>query len=276
MRWYHICGALLFSLLLSLACLMAAQRLVLPLLPERVAAMAPLTPTRTSYSTGKKQIPILLYHAIGEYESLGRELFVSADVFAQQLDYLQQAGFHTIHFSDLWEHWEYGMALPDKPLIISFDDGYRSFYHYALPLLKEREMTATVFVITNHVDLPRTMTPGMIWDALDEGIEIGSHSHNHLNLTTCSPDEVLPQLLESKDFLEELIGIPVQILAYPGGQHNQLVRDASRQAGYRMAVGTVPGINSFSDDYFQLHRIYIQRKDELDGFISIITAFTGE
>ncbi|MCL2497026.1 MAG: polysaccharide deacetylase family protein [Symbiobacteriaceae bacterium] len=286
MRWFHVLGAVLLTLVLSFVSLSLISNFIAPLSPASLAqgrvAAAPgastsaipaLPPAPTSPPGSESPafagvtVPILLYHAIGEYEGVGEELFVSAAIFEQQLDYLVWAGFTTITLEQWWQHLENGAPLPAKPIIISFDDGYRSFYNYAMPALLARDMKATLFIISNHITLPRTMTPGMIRDAYDMGMEIASHSANHLDLVSCSPAEVLPQLVESKEFLEGIIRVPVYYLAYPGGIYNDFVVAAAQEAGYRLAAGTVPGLNSSATDYMQLHRILIQRSHDLVGFV---------
>jgi len=280
MRWFHVLGALLLSVSLSIACLALVGYLVRPIysnVPQQPRAMVISTPTTPKPSPShQERVPILLYHAIGDFEAVGQELFIEEETFEAQLQYLRSNGYTTITFAMLNDHWEQGVPLPEKPIIITFDDGYRSFYNLALPLLRAYGMTATVFVITNHLDLPRTMTPGMVRDAATLGIEFGSHSHNHLNLTTCSPEEVMPQLEVSKELLEDLLGCSIQVLAYPGGAQNAEVRRAALNAGYLMAVGTVPGVNDYWSDRFQLQRIYIERKDGVAGFQAKMEAFMGE
>ena len=280
MRWFHVIGALLLSVGLSIACLMLVGYLIAPVYShtsQHNEVVSTYAPKVISYNTPSVDsgIPILLYHAISDEDDISSEMFVPADVFALHLEYLYRSGYHTVSFEALYEHWERGAALPDKPIVISFDDGYRSFYNYALPLLESYEMCATVFVISNHLDLPRTMTPAMIRDISAAGMEIASHSHNHLYLTSCSEDEARSQLITSKELLQELLGKPVNVLAYPGGMHNDAVRQIAKEVGYLMAVGTVPGLNTAATDRFLLNRIYIERKDGFEGFVTKIEAFMG-
>jgi peptidoglycan/xylan/chitin deacetylase (PgdA/CDA1 family) len=269
----------LLTIILSYACLVLASNFMNNITPElrgQQPARSPVTPgLLLGDFASRKAVPILLYHAVGDYDDSYGEMFITAETFMAHLDYLESSGFNTISFRQLWRHWELYEPLPDNPIIISFDDAYRSFYNVALPILLERGKTATVFAISNHVHvgLTRTMTPGMLVELHSLGFEIGSHSHNHLNLATASAREIALQMTESKIYLEQLIGVPVDVFAYPGGAHNQQVRLAARDAGYRMAAGTTAGLNTPATDYFQLYRITIDRSDEIEGFISKLNRF---
>lgn len=214
-----------------------------------------------------RPVPILIYHGIGDFGGTGHELFATAEDFVLQLDYLRRSGYETISFADLYAHWYLGQELPDKPIIISFDDGYRSVYYQAIPLLMERGMSATIFFISNHLTLPRTMPPEMVADTAQLGFEIGSHTVNHLELPYCDDEALGYQLAESKRSLEEISGSAVDVIAYPGGAHDSRVRQFAEEAGYLLAAGTELGVNEVGDDPFQLKRILIRREDGLYGFI---------
>ncbi len=143
--------------------------------------------------------------------------------------------------------------LPSGLCSITFDDGLRSAFEHALPTLLDYGLTATVFLVAATVgpeaqqvdwidDLPRgalaTLTLDQIQEMAAHGVRFGSHSYSHRDLTSLSDDECFKDLYASKQLLEDVLGRPVPLLAYPRGLHNDAVRRAARRAGFTHAFGT--------------------------------------
>ena len=140
-------------------------------------------------------------------------------------------------------------ALPRGTTAITFDDGFASLYDHALPILRRHSIPATVFLVAATLsegkqvdwvdDAPRipptTLTRDQILEMQDAGITFGSHSYSHADLTRLGQRECVDDLTTSRTFLEELLGRPVDLLAYPRGRNNEVVRRASARAGYRYA-----------------------------------------
>jgi len=147
----------------------------------------------------------------------------------------------------LWDSAPEGVCL-------TFDDGYESFYHEVLPLLREFEAPATLFVITGYVgrdndwdahlglNRRRHLDWGQIREAARAGVEIGSHTCTHRDLTRLPPDEVQRELLLSKREIEDRLGREVISLALPFGAATLEVFSQARQAGYREICGGAPGM----------------------------------
>lgn len=217
------------------------------------------------------QVPILMYHYISEPPAdshpyrLGNSL--APETFAAHLDYLQEKGYSTIPLKDLISHLATGQPdLPEKPIVLTFDDGYEDNYINALPALVERDMTGTFFVITDFVDQAETDETYINyanWDQLkemaDAGMEIGSHSRNHPNLAGKDLDYLVWQALGSQEAIEANIGDHPHILSYPAGSYDQLVIDVFRSAHFWGAVTTKQGVmqSSEGDDPFGLKRVRI-------------------
>jgi peptidoglycan/xylan/chitin deacetylase (PgdA/CDA1 family) len=140
--------------------------------------------------------------------------------------------------------------LPRGTAALTFDDGFAALYEHALPVLREHRLPATVFVVARTLVDDRPMDwihpdPAVPQHALsreqilamrEAGVRFGSHSLAHQDLTTLTEDECLRDLRESREILEDLLGEPVRLLAYPYGRHAEHVRRAARLAGYEFAL----------------------------------------
>ncbi len=192
---------------------------------------------------------------------------LAPETFAAHLDYLQDEGYTTIYLKDIISHLVTGSPkLPEKPIVLTFDDGYEDNYLNALPALTERDMTGTFFIITDFADQAETdeiYSNYANWDQLkemaDAGMEIGSHSRNHPNLAGQDLDYLVWQALGSQEAIEANIGEHPHILSYPAGSYDQLVIDVFRSAHFWGAVTTQQGVmqSSEGDDPFELKRVRI-------------------
>ena len=212
---------------------------------------------RPSVSNG---MPTLMYHKIGDYPpgSQLAKLWVTTADFRRQLSYLKENGYTSIDFRD-WRDAEKGVKpLPEKPVLITFDDGYMNNYELAYPLLREFKMKGCIFLVYETMDKhnswhdPATepwlkmLTWTQIHEMQDSGvIEFGSHTMRHRNLTTLSLDEVRWELNESKRRLEEKLGREMVGFAYPygSGAYSTEVRKAALDAGYRFDFSIKQGIS---------------------------------
>lgn len=199
------------------------------------------TPTKTAF-TG--EIPILMYHYIRDYtdsnDQIGINLSVSPAKFSTQLDTIKSLGYTPINFFDI----EKG-NLPQKPIILTFDDGYLDFYTAAYPELKSHNMTAVSYVITGKIG-GAYMTTDMIKTLSTNNIEIGSHTISHPDLSMMSVPNINEELVTSKKFLENLLGKPVISFCYPAGKYSDAVVSSTHQAGYLYATTTNSGEANFS------------------------------
>lgn len=202
-------------------------------------------------------IPVLNYHQINDRDK--NALTLSSHAFAAQMEYLASAGYHTITMQELADALEKGAALPEKPVLLTFDDGYRDNYDVAYPILKAYGMKAAIFLITDYVSLyPNYLTWEEVRDMRQNGIEFGSHTLNHVDLTTCAnPEELKKQLIDSKAAIEWRLGCPITFLAYPCGSRSRAVIDALKATGYRGAFTVDMGSDHPGDNMYELRRIPI-------------------
>lgn len=244
--------------------------------PIPVASLPEPAATRVPVAITSVDVPILMYHHLDELgPNAGAEyeqLSVAPNDFRQQLDYLQENGYQTITFAELVGAFEGQVSLPDKPVIITFDDGWDDVYHVAYPMLQERGMSATFFIATNWIEnLDGVVSWAQIEEMSQGGMEFGSHSVTHPYLTTSEADWMEFELEQSKATLEERTGKPVTALAYPFGLYDDRVINAVREAGYRTACSIDQGWTVTANDLLTLPRLWVYGWTSLDDFAAVLT-----
>ncbi|MFZ5754021.1 MAG: polysaccharide deacetylase family protein [Bacillota bacterium] len=213
-------------------------------------------------------IPILMYHVIEDYSGPYEQLYTEPAVLRRQIAYLKEQGYTAVTVAEALNHWQKGTPLPAKPVIFTFDDGYRSIYTEAFPILKEYNFRATLYLHTAKINTPGGLTTEMIKEMSGYGLEIGSHSLTHPDLTKISPARLKKEIQLSKKELEKITGKKVTTFCYPAGRHNARVREEVRKAGYLGAVTTRYGAATFQENLYNLSRIRINKSDALQGFIN--------
>ncbi|MCX8066281.1 MAG: polysaccharide deacetylase family protein [Anaerolineae bacterium] len=227
------------------------------------------TPDPTySLKEGEFLLPILLYHLVGReaQERNGRSISrfnVTATDFEAQLALLQRLGYHSVTVSEVAAALEGTTTLPERPIVLTFDDGWREQYEVAFPLLQRYGMRATFFVTTSFIGYSRFMTWEELAELRDAGMEIASHGRKHLNLADADDKEAWREIARSKGALEEKLGISVVSFAYPYGAYRKGLPAMLERAGYRIAVG-VGGtpVHRFGGRYYL-------RRMEVSGFHSL-------
>ena len=207
-----------------------------------------------------------------------RTLTVTPEAFEAQVKWLVDNGYHAIYFSDLVAYFQAGVPLPDKPIILTFDDGWTDDYTIAYPILRKHCMVGAFFppvAWVNRSNGSKVMTWPMIEEMSQGGMEFGSHTINHYLLNEQNAQKITEELVGSKAALEQHVVRPVVALAYPGGGHNPLVVSLVPKAGYGAAVGVTAGVEQARSDLFLLHRITIPYSDDLKAFERRITAKTA-
>nr|WP_243108726.1 polysaccharide deacetylase family protein [Clostridium rectalis] len=217
-----------------------------------------------------KGIPVLMYHSI-DYEE-GNELRVSKEKFKEQMEYLKKNNYTTLTLNELYDFFINNKPVPEKSVVITFDDGYKDNYINAYPILKEFSINATIFVVTNNIDKDNNcLTSDQLIELNNNGIDIESHTANHDDLPTLSYENQLKTLKESKTFLEKTLKKEVPFIAYPYGKWTDLTTKAVKEAGFKMAFSTSGTWSDKTDGIYTLDRVYISGNFQLDEFIRRIT-----
>lgn len=218
------------------------------------------------------EIPIIMYHYVRAVDAnkdpLGYNLSINPSDFEKQIKYLKDQGYVGIHLADLVDG-----KVPKKAVVLSFDDGLEDFYTTALPILQKYEFTASNSVITGMIGAHEHMTVEQIRECVKAGIEITSHTVSHLDLPKQSPAEIKKQLVESKKFLEKTFELKVIGFIYPSGKFNDIVVQAVRDAGYKIAATTQYGEADLAKNkILLLPRIRIDNRDSYTGFVKKLGA----
>ena len=237
--------------------------------PARLALPRPL-PART------RTVPILMYHRIAPYSprltAMTNALTVSPGEFAAEMRWLHRAGFHALSQEQLFAALEQGKRLPPRPVLITFDDGYRDVLWNAAPVLHRLHMPATAYVITSRIS--GSDSSFLTWDELGSleklGFDIGSHTVDHLELPYLSRAQAWEQLVDSRRALEQHLGRPVEWFSYPAGAEDAAALPLVRRAGYVLAVTTHPGVLQSARHPFELRRYEVLDSTGVAGLRALL------
>lgn len=234
--------------------------------PENIAGPQPtLIPQPTADGTVRTaRVPILMYHYVSVppagADIYRQDLSVAPDLFAAHLDAISAAGYTPISLYALLDHLNAGAPLPEKPVVLTFDDGYRDNYENAFPRLRDRGLTATFFVVTDFIDgqRPEYLTWDMVREMYAAGMSIESHGRNHVSLKNKDRDYLIWQALGSFETIQFEVGVRPRFISYPAGDYDQLTIDIFRSADYWAGFTTIQGATHRSDDLFQLRRVRVR------------------
>ena len=225
-------------------------------------------------------VPVLTYHHVGPPRpGTNRAMTVAPARFARQLRWLAQHGYSTVPPTD-WLAWrDEGRPLPERPLVLTFDDAYADTATYALPLLEQYGFTATVYVVTGQIGgvnrwdtvggwaaVPHPlMTAEQIRHWHGRGIDFGAHTRTHPDLRALDPAALDAEVRGSAEDLTALLGGPPRSFAYPYGAYDARVSDAVR-AAFPLGLTSDEGLNYLGTDPAQLRRVMVLPGDSLLEF----------
>lgn len=256
-----------------------AEPVLTPVTPEAVADApvepepVPAPPPTIAPEDRIKQIPVLMYHEIGE---VNNNNYVRRSEFEAQVKWLAENGYHAVTLAQVYAHINDFRPLPPKPVVITFDDGYATFRGTAVPILREQGYTATAFITTGLIGRPEHMTWAEVAELPGLGFEIGSHSVTHPDLRFLSGARLTRELVEARRELQERTGARVDFFCYPAGKFNDQTPEAIKAAGYLGAVTTEYGPVTLGQSPFLWSRIRIVRGETPGSFARKIRNATGE
>ena len=245
--------------------------IVIPLKPKNKGGIS---------NDGIQSVPIIAYHRFDD--NCNSPLCMSTEIFDNQMEYLKINGYKTITQEELISFLDYRSSIPEKSIMITIDDGYRSIYKIAYPILKKYGFTATLFVYTDFVGACKN---AITWKQLKEmksnGFSIGSHTLSHADLTKQMPNEtdedfcvrIMKELRVSKQIIDKKLNQDTISLAFPYGSYNEEVLNFTKSCGYNIAVSVKRGSNPFFSDPLTLKRSQILKRD-MKSFISRIKILT--
>jgi peptidoglycan/xylan/chitin deacetylase (PgdA/CDA1 family) len=222
-------------------------------------------------ASAAQKVPILIYHSIAEYKGVGlKELYVTPENFEKQMTYLKNYGYTLLSF----EHWQDSKKV-NKPIFITFDDGYKNNLNAFVTFQKLRtehfKPVGTVFVISDFIGNSNRLSKSDLKAMAESGlISIQSHTATHPDLTKA--ENLIEELKESKEKIQQITGKPVIALAYPYGNTNdQVVAETKKY--YSFGLTTTPGPFSESgikNELYLLPRTYVKYSTTLDEFIKSV------
>ena len=234
----------------------------------------------------------LCYHSVTKWPQLiphELKLHTSAGLFTKHLDYLQRH-YRVIPLGEYLEARRARRRLPRYTAVLTFDDGTRNFLTVVAPILRERRLPATAFVITKSTSEREDSLFADEWSPIDDhlhlswseiralaatpGVEIGSHSHTHPDLSAVPHDEALAELRDSLAAVAEHTGNARPALAYPHGRASASVRELAASVGYSCAFTGELGANDMESDLYDLRRVVIAGDDDPDTFAARVSGLT--
>lgn len=221
------------------------------------------------------KVPILMYHYLGlnlNPKDLARDsLSVSPEKFEAQMKYLKENGYTTTSLDTLYAALKRTTTLPEKVVILTFDDGYIDFYFNAYPILRKYGFSATVFVPTGLIGQPAYLSWHQIKEMHSSGLILfGAHTVNHLHLPSLPPEIALKEMAESKTTLSDQLGVPINFSAYPYGSTDANTITLTKEAGYTGSVGTWPDKIQSEGTIYNMPRLRISGGISLDNFAGLL------
>ena len=232
--------------------------------------------------TGYQLVPVLVYHNLAA-EARGR-MVLAVPRFQEQMRYLKANGYRVVSLSQFVEFTRLGRQLPKKSVILTFDDGYKTFRQYAAPVLKELGFTATLFVYTDYVGAGRN---ALSWQDLKElsaeGFDVEAHSKTHSDLRRASGEaeaqyatRMRAELGQPQELFRRNLGRPSPVLAYPYGSWDEDVLKKVTEYGYVAAFSVRRQGNTSFVRPLAAHRSQIYSEMSLEDFVKNLNVFHEE
>lgn len=230
------------------------------------------------------RFPILMYHMISEPESSQEERYACPPKTLQKhMQYLRANDYNIVNLDTITEHLNNKVELPKKTIAITLDDGFSDNYENAFPIFQKLKIPATIFLATGMMEKTNTwmQTSGfskrnmLSWSQITEmqqsGISFGAHTVNHVKLPELSADEMLTELVDSKQKIEDKLNITIKHFAYPYGLLDDTVRTMTEKAAYTTACSTRSGFNNLDTDPLILRRLEVYGTDSVRALKQKIT-----
>jgi peptidoglycan/xylan/chitin deacetylase (PgdA/CDA1 family) len=218
-------------------------------------------------------VPILEYHVLGAPPEGAPypELYVGRTDFEKQMDWLEERGYEAVTLEQVQEAWYHQGKLPPKPIVISFDDGYRPQFTFALPTLRKHGWAGVLNLKAEGSELYESNVKAM----LAAGWELAAHTINHLDLTELGAEQLEEEVAGSREILQKTFKAPVNNFCYPAGRFDDTVIEAVEAAGYTGATTEIPGFAEKQHPY-ELARLEILRESHVSGLAADLKSGKGQ
>lgn len=236
-----------------------------PAAEPKTSGAAPDKPAAVKTETAKavpSGVPVLMYHSVGDEPD--NEAVISPKLFAEHMRFLHQEGYQPISLEELYGYLTEKKPLPLKPVVLTFDDGYRDTYETVLPVLKKYGFKSTMFIPV--AEIGRNLTLKELQEMKAAGMEIASHSLTHRDLSAMSPAQQAEEIARSKQELDRLLAQDTRFFCYPYGTYNAATLKILRENGFKLSVTINPGWVKPGDDPLILTRVWMGNSVDLAHF----------
>lgn len=238
-----------------------------------------LSPKGGLSPAGYQTVPVLTYHRFSQDRR--SEMTICETRFEEQMDFLKNNGYSVITMEQFLDFLDFKAQIPEKAVVLTFDDGWRSFYDIAYPILQKHRFPATLFIYPDFIGAGNALSWGQLKELTENNMEIHSQSLTHRDLTALKEKESFQEyfkslnreILESKQLIEKRLDRKCTCFAYPYGASNKLVIALVKKHGYRAAFTVRRGSNPFFLNNFLINRTLIYGEDDLEKFKRALSVF---
>ena len=208
-----------------------------------------------------------MYHVISAAPAgaPNAQLFVRPSEFAGEMKWLADKGYHAVTLRQVYDYWTSGLPLPQRPVVVSFDDGYLSVHTQALPILRKLHWPGVLNLEVRHLRSAYSLPPWRVRDLIRAGWEIDAHTITHPDLTAVDDKRLWQEVEGSRVEIRHEFHVPVDFFCYPAGRYDGRVVAAVRRAGYLAATTTNYGL-ARPGELYTLDRIRVNGSDTVAGF----------
>ena len=240
------------------------------------AAAAALLALPAQAGNRLQPVPILMYHVLSAPPANAPypELYVPPKDFAGEVAWLAAHGYHAVTLQQVFDSWRGATALPQKPVVLSFDDGYLSDVKTALPVLKARHWPGVLNLEVANLKPVWGIRPPGVRKLLAAGWEVDAHTLTHPDLTKVDSARLREEVTGSRIEIRKMFHVPVNFFCYPAGRYDPVVVAAVQQAGYLGAMTTNYGLAKPAELY-TLSRIRVNGSDGVKGLATKLTALAS-
>lgn len=226
------------------------------------------TPVKVTPMVMSKGIPVLMYHKVGPEKD--NDAVIREDLFAEQMKFLHDNGYHTLTMEQLYDYVTNGTPVPEKPVVLTFDDGYKDTYTIVFPLMKKYGLHATVFV--NPGDIGQRLTWQELKEMKDGGMTIASHGFLHFEMAQMPREAMFNNFKNAQEALKRNLDIDNTWFCYPYGSYDEEVIKAAQKNGIKMASIMLPsGWVHQGDNPLALKRVWIGNAVDIKHFEERLT-----
>lgn len=228
-----------------------------------------------------RTLPVLLYHSISDEASSEVARFaISPKVFDEHMRHLAEEGYSSMTVTEFLPVLRSEAALPARPVLVTFDDGFRDFLVNGLPIMQRHGIASTLYATSGFMgdgDAPGMNHSGdtmLAWTELAEvarqGVEVGGHTHTHPMLDTIPRVSAQGEITRCKALIEQELGAPVASFAYPHGYSSAWIRREVAAAGYTSACAVKNALSHTGDDPFAIARLMLEATHTRDDFARML------